>query len=323
MALKTKPSVNGKKEQPKLDLDKACLELVSLQRQRSVVMKSRNMQQNRLRALVAGEIGYSNKMEEKERSKKFKEADDKIKEIIAGEGTGFRFREIVLTSMIGIKAFDDAKKEYEKQINKIAKTLPVAKWVLQPEQRGFGLKFLGYVIGETGDLRNYANPAKVWKRLGCAPWTFSGHTAMGATWKHPNRQPVKLPKQEWEAFGYSPRRRSLSWLIGVNIVRQNFIGGSASETDPRLVDEEEIESGGDAGLGSPETDTGSAGPYRSRYLEAKKSAAIKHPDWTPQHCNFHGMLVATKLLLKNLWIEWNGKPKDPELWKQHATGSGV
>lgn len=323
MAVKTKPSVNGKKEQPKLDLEKLSLELVSLQRQRSVVMKSRNMQQNRLRALVAGEIGYSNKMEEKDRSKKFKEADAKIKEITAGGGAGFRFREIVLTSMIGIKAFDDARKEYEKQINKIAKKLPVADWVQSPEQRGFGLKFLGYVIGETGDLRNYANPAKVWKRLGCAPWTFSGHTAMGATWKHPNRQPCKLPKQEWEAFGYSPRRRSLSWLIGVNIVRQNFIGGIGNETEAVCADEVEIEDGGDTGETGVETESAGAGPYRSRYLQAKKSAAEKHPDWTPQHCNFHGMLVATKLLLKNLWIEWNGKPKDLELWKQGKTESGL
>src|SRR5699024_9665846 len=54
----------------------------------------------------------------------------------------------------------------EKMMAREAKKLPVAKWV--DGIKGFGIGSLAAVIGETGDLNNYATHSKLWKRLGLA-----------------------------------------------------------------------------------------------------------------------------------------------------------
>lgn len=243
-----------------------CAELQSLQRKRAVIVKSRIMQANRLQAVVAGTLGYLSSMKETERTKKFQEALAVI-DAVANDKQGHSLSAVIKTTLIGIEAFDSLEKEIKKEMVACANTLPIKAWVELPEQRGFGLFFLAIVIGETGDLSNYANPAKVWRRLGCAPWTFNGKTQMGATWR--SGKGGKLPAEEWERFGYSPRRRSLAYLIGEGIVKLN------------------------------------KGSYRTRYDEAKEIIQASHSDYSKLRCHRHGMLLATKLLLKNLWIEWN------------------
>ena len=272
------------------DIAEAAKELQRLQRKRSIVLKSRNMQANRLQAIVAGTLGYHSGMEEKERTKMFKQATAMIELVEKGEECG-ELDAIIRVTLIGIRAFEEEKAALEKEMVKLAKSLPIAKWVEHKDQRGFGHLFLAIVIGETGDLANYANPGKVWRRLGCAPWTFDGQTLMGATWK--SGKEGKLPAAEWEAFGYSPRRRSIAFLVGDGIVKLN-----------------------------------KRGPYRKRWLEAKIAAYKSHPEWNWKPCDKcdgpgsncgtcggtgkkcqrahrHGMLLATKRLLKNLWCEWN------------------
>ena len=242
-------------------------ELQALQRQRAIYIKSRIMVSNRLQALMAGTIGYHSGMKENDRRKVFGEAGALIKKIASGE-VASDLHDLVMTHLAGIQEFQRMQAALEKEMLAFAKSLPVAKWVGKIEQRGFGLLFLAIVVGECGDLANYANPAKVWRRLGCAPWTFDGKTRMGATWK--SGREGKLPSEEWEKFGYSPRRRSIAYLIGEGIVKQN-----------------------------------ASGPYRRRYDETKGLIKKAHPDYSDLRCHRHGMLLATKLLLKNLWIEWN------------------
>lgn len=277
---------------PTPDLASLCSELRDLQRHRVIYIKSRIMIANRLQALVAGSTGYRSGLEKKERLALFIEAGNLIKRISAGEEDS-DLKPLITAHQVGVEAFNDRRDTIEKEMVRLAKQLPVADWVEQSEQKGFGLKSLGIVIGETGDLFNYANPAKVWRRLGCAPWTFDGKTRMGATWRCGKEG--KLPASEWEEYGYSPRRRSISYLIGEGIVKQN----------------------GD-------------GSYRKRYDDTKQLASENHPEWLKcskckgtgktakggkcancrgtgevwMRCHLHGMLLATKLLLKNLWIEW-------------------
>jgi hypothetical protein len=251
---------------------KICADLQDQQRQRSVILKSRNMQANRLQAIVAGTLGYSSGMDEKERLKKFTEASALIKEVVAGTKR-VPMAPVIRTTHIGIEAFETLKDDLEKQMVKLVKKLPSAAWVSEPEQRGFGLLFLAIVVGECGDLCGYANPGKLWRRLGCAPWTFGGKTAMGATWRAGKEG--KLPADEWSQFGYSPRRRSIAFLIGEGIVKQN-----------------------------------GSGPYRARYDATKVMALEKHADWKPLRCHRHAMLLATKMLLKQLWIDWRRRAGD-------------
>jgi hypothetical protein len=219
--------------------------------------------------------------------------------------------------------------------------LPVANspeaWLNRPEQRGFGALFLAILIGETGDLNTYTNPGKVWRRMGCAPWTFNPtgeeggeKTLMGATWR--SGREGKLPASEWEAFGYSPRRRSIAYLVGEGIVKQN--GKDSAETAKK-----KREAGRDVITVN--------GPYHQRYTSAKAHAYETHPEWDWKDCeecegagrvdgetckcggagkkclraHRHGMLLATKMLFRNLWMEWRKlsglyDPADAESWRE-------
>jgi len=253
--------------QPTADVPSLSRELQVLQRNRAIYLKSRNMIANRLQAIVAGAQGYHAGMTDAERKKAFKEAGEFIKAVAKGE-VETPMRKLILVHLGSIDGLNAAKEDCERAMVKLAEQLPVAAWVDHPDRRGFGLLFLAIVVGETGDLANYANPAKVWRRMGCAPWSFEGQTRMGATWK--GGKEGKLPKEEWGKFGYSPRRRSIAFLIGEGIVKQN-----------------------------------GEGPYRARYDEAKAKVKEGHPDYSDLRCHRHGMLLATKRLLLELWVKWN------------------
>jgi hypothetical protein len=190
---------------------------------------------------------------------------------------------------------------------------------------------------------------------------------MGATWRYKGG----LPAEEWTAFGYSPRRRSIAYLIGANLLRGNYLktagvseslvdtegervhpgtkngrrgvnpidtegvvaaparrkgraaptlteavkgrtrlkkspGGEAQRvTEPKTVPTGEPRAGEGERGSVTETECAIPGPYCERYREAKAACALAHPDYSAMRCHRHGMLLATKLLLKNLWKIWN------------------
>ena len=122
---------------------------------------------------------------------------------------------------------------------------------------------------------------------------------MGCSW----RLSKKLPKDQWAQYGYNKQVRSIGYNIGKGLMMQNFLGKGAEEKEGL---------GEAAGDGLPANGAkparGTPGPYRARYDEAKAKAKEAHPDWTPGHCDLHAMLLATKLLVKHLWVAWNKKP---------------
>lgn len=199
-----------------------CQQLRELQRRRAGALKSRIMIENRLVALVAQECGYSSGLDEKERKQRFDEARKVIKQIESGDDPNpdsveRRVSALVQSNLQSASGFDAYVSTCEKEMVKLAKQLPIAAWVEQPEQNGFGLKSLAIIIGECGDLNNYANPAKLWKRMGCAP--FKGK--MPSTWR--SSKP-SLTALEWTELGYSPWRRSVAWVIGDCLMKGNKTG---------------------------------------------------------------------------------------------------
>ena len=72
---------------------------------------------------------------------------------------------------------------------------------------------MAIIVGEAGDLSNYENPAKLWKRLGLGP--YEGKAA--STW----RKAGGLSAEQWIEVGYSPRRRSAMWTIGDALIKGN------------------------------------------------------------------------------------------------------
>lgn len=96
----------------------------------------------------------------------------------------------------------------EKELAKSAKGLAVASWV--KSVKGFGIGSLAAIVGEAGDLSKYANPAKLWKRLGLAPHDGKSYS----TW----RRTGGLSADDWTEAGYSPRRRSTMWNAGAGVI---------------------------------------------------------------------------------------------------------
>lgn len=308
----SKPSKNGRAKtatQTKPPLEEICRDLQALQRVRENVIKSRIMVQNRLWSLVAtGELGYHSMIDESDRKKKYKEAEEFCAAVIAGTRTSL-MADLIVTTMNSIDAYNHHQTVLEKQMVERVSLIPLKEWIDHPRQRGFGLLGLAMIIGEAGNLSNYANPAKLWRRLSLAPMTYDGKTHMGKSWRM--KKYGTLPAEKWEEYGYCPRRRSIMFRIGDSLNKQN-----------------------------------GAGPYRQRWLQAKLRAYETHPEWewspcdkgigagkakvyscaaggkvNPNcetcgglglkcgHAHEHGMLLATKLLVKLLWRAWQAMAK--------------
>lgn len=92
----------------------------------------------------------------------------------------------------------------ETAMRDLARQFPVFESFVKPTC-GFGEIGLAMIVGEAGDLANYANPDKLKRRMGLAP--FNGRA--GSTWARCGG----LKKSEWTVFGYSRRRRSVMFVI--------------------------------------------------------------------------------------------------------------
>lgn len=260
-----------------MEIREVCEELQRLQRKRTVIIKSRIKTFNRLVAVVATSSGYHAGLPEKERLAAFDEAAKVVKAVVKSDADHI-YADVIRATWIGIDGFDKMQSSIEKPMVRLLESLPICSWIEQTNQRGISTQMAAVVVGEVGNFDDYSNPAKVWRRLGLAPYTFNGKTMMGSTWKS-GRQ-GKLPAEEWSAFGYSPRRRSIAYLIGEGIVKQNF------DRDRKPLE------------------------YRLLYSAKKMLASELHPDWTLKRADLHGRLLATKRLLRNMWRAWTGRGLD-------------
>ncbi len=302
---------------PRCSVSDLCLQIQERYRQYACNLRSRIMLENRTRATVAVAAGYHAGMEEAERGRRFKEADATIKRILAGENelvSEWAVAGLVRASHLSIQQFGALVKAYAKNMEKLAKQLPVAEWVSQPEQHGFGFQVLAKIIGEAGSLSNYPNPAKLWRRMGCAPFASGDRVHQGSQWKKMNGR--GLSSGEWEEYGYSPHRRSIVFQATEPLLKLNcripIAGDRRLATDDCCAGEESHEAETPfAGVGDVRADNShenesELGPYYRRYAEAKATKlALESDEWPRIRCHRHGMLLCGKLLLKNLWIEWH------------------
>lgn len=105
-----------------------------------------------------------------------------------------------------LKPLDQLLKQQNKEIAALAVKLLV--WPFVESIRGCGALGLGLIIGATGDLFNYANPGKLWKRMGLA--------LVGD-----QRQRKIADAEQAVLHGYNPRRRALMHVIGDSLIKQN------------------------------------------------------------------------------------------------------
>lgn len=112
--------------------------------------------------------------------------------------------ELALAPFIAsIKHFEPPRKSIEKQIEKLAKTLPCWEWA--ESIKGVGALSYGGIIGEAGDILKYRSVAALWKRMGVA--------VIGDI-----RQRKVAGKEEALIHGYSPSRRAVLWNIGNGLI---------------------------------------------------------------------------------------------------------
>lgn len=171
-----------------------------------------------------------------------------------------------------------ARNAVELDMEKAVRKLPVYPWV--KSVRGLGDLSCAVILAETGDLSNYPDKGRLWKRLGLSP---RDGKAM-STW----RREGGLTAEEWTDAGYAPRRRAEVFAM----------------MDPLFRAQAE----------SADKETGAilrpAGLYRTVYDARKARAGLAHPDWTKMHLHMDALRVMTKHAIRDLWREWRRAEKD-------------
>jgi hypothetical protein len=176
----------------------------------------------------------------------------------------------------GREPFDRLREDAELQMEKLARDLPVAAWI--QSVRGAGLLGLATIIAEAGDLGNYSGPAKLWKRLGFAP--YDGYA--GSTWKRATWRPRALTADEWIENPFSGERYALMHQIAVWLINAQWIAAGKTGT----------------GEGQPN------GPYGELYARRRAHTVLVHPEWSKQHSRMDALRVAMKRFLADLWQQW-------------------
>jgi hypothetical protein len=193
----------------------------------------------------------------------------------------------------GRSVIEPMRLSVEKELSKLAKKLPIAPWV--DNVNGFGLGSLAAVVGEAGDLGNYSNPAKLWKRMGLA--------VMGD-----GQRQRKVEGSAAIEHGYCPPRRSMVWNIGDTVLK----------TQLRRVKDVD---------GNKTEEVIATGPYGELYLQRKAyeiakakeqgltvCPAAKIPKGKEEHYRSDGHIhnrakrYIEKRLLRDLWQAWRELP---------------
>jgi hypothetical protein len=173
---------------------------------------------------------------------------------------------IIQMSYLARTAADGLRRQTEREMERLAATLPVASW--QAAVKGFGRLGLAIVVAEAGrDLACYGTVAKLWKRLGLA--VIDGE-----------RQRRKTDAALAALHGYAPHRRAEMWTLADSMFRHQW------------------KSGGEDGEGSP------AGPYGAVYARRRARTAETHPEWTKAHARDDARRVMFKALVADLWGAW-------------------
>jgi len=173
-------------------------------------------------------------------------------------------RETYIATEAAITPLNNLRKAIESEMKKKARALDVFPWV-----KGiYGLSEYGLaqIIGEAGDLSNYKSVAAVWKRFGLA---------CDASGRRQGTVPAEITgearKQMYIEDGYVPRRRSIMYCIGESIVKVN------------------------------------KGTYNAHYRRRKDYEAGRGDENKPKnkmHAHRRAMRYSTKMLLKDLYLEW-------------------
>ncbi len=166
----------------------------------------------------------------------------------------------------------------ERVLKKQAKQLPIYERFVLP-LKGFGEIGLAQIVGEAGDLEQYSNPAKLWKRFGLA--VIGGE-----------RQRKCTDAEKALAHGYSPVRRSVMFVLGDSLLRQAGPYKDLYEAR-KAIEIEKATAEGLTVVPAAKIPKGKAAEFRSA-----------------GHVHNRAKRYVEKRLLRDLWRAWTGRGQD-------------
>lgn len=259
-------------------------------RQRDDLVRTQGNLDRQIKASCRRAVGFSTFDEAKVRTEKMKQANALLDEIESGQiSAGNLMVSISASTLIPLRdAIASSRKSIEKALVIDAKTLLIDHFV--DGIKGFGYIGLATIIAEAGDLSNYANPAKLWKRMGLA--VLDGE-----------RQRKKSNPDDALVHGYSPRRRSAMYVIGDSMIksqgkyREIYLARLATEHAKAIA----------GGLIPATTTEATVTSWNERGLPAltrvKKLDATQHR--SAGHMANRAQRYMEKRLLRDLWKAWN------------------
>jgi hypothetical protein len=250
-------------------------EITILYRDYSFAQEQRKRMDLALGAYLRRALGWQKDLPEKERAAIAKEAS-----AIAKDAQGTRFEAMVNAQTEGRACFDEVEAAALKAMTKLAVALPVwESW--GKDIRGFGAKSLAVIVAEAGDLSNYPDKSKLWKRMGLA---VMGDVRQGGLKKGSGAE-------AWIEHGYSPKRRSQVWNIGDTMIKAQV---------RKVKDDADEDSGERMALGE----------YGQAYLDRKAYELAREPEMKPIIAHRRAQRYMEKRLLKHLWQAWRGAKVD-------------
>ncbi len=249
--------------------------LVKTQKTRSNIIRAANMSRSNCLAFITSNLGYNSYQDKKERDSKWKEARLILES--AGNGTPKKYKKMmkdfgdfILSRKKDLEGLDEYRVLVEKQMIAYTKELSVCEWWNTEKGRSF--IGLALIVGEAGDLSNYANPAKLWKRFGVA--VLDGIRQGGL--------PKGSPAEQWIEHGYNKKRRSVLWNISDSLMKTNGKTGKYKQ----VYDEQK--------------------KFKMKTLKKKWIAdGNKAAKFKPGHAHNCALRYMGKRLLRDLWNEWN------------------
>jgi len=119
-----------------------------------------------------------------------------------------KFDDLIIESLRGRAPFERMEHQALLAMNRLVRKLPVwTAWGV--DIKGLGEASLGTIVGEAGNLSNFATHSKLWKRMGLA--VIDGVRQGGLK--------SNASAEKWIAHGYSGQRRSFVFVIGEVMIR--------------------------------------------------------------------------------------------------------
>jgi hypothetical protein len=167
-----------------------------------------------------------------------------------------------------------------RKMEDLARTLPVYAWV--ETVPGFAALGLAIIVAEAGDLADYPNPGKLWKRMGLA--VIDGQR-QGSV---PGGLSREARAKAWIERKYSPVRRSRSYTIANSLLMSGNPEYRDIYLSRKAYEVARAEADGLTVAPASKIPKGKAASYRS----------LKHVDNRARR-------YTEKRLLRHVWQQWN------------------